>query len=163
MSRPRTTTGIRIDNITAYLTPALALLDQLNDAFGLPYVQPIIRTIQTLIVGVQVWVATQIYTITDKEVQNVKRNKDECFQLVESIHQVLYPFIQLHLKSETLGTGPLWFLRPLESSQKHYTRYTCSFRFSRMGTKSNNSFISLRPTDCSKNAGLDWTTLYRCS
>ncbi|KAJ7166804.1 hypothetical protein C8R46DRAFT_1192123 [Mycena filopes] len=56
----------RVDNITAYLTPALSILDELNDAFGLSYVQPIIKTTQALIVGVQ-----------------------------------------LHLRSETLRTGPL--------------------------------------------------------
>ncbi|KAJ7166836.1 hypothetical protein C8R46DRAFT_1192145 [Mycena filopes] len=91
MPRPHTAAKTRVDNITAYLTPALTLLDELNDAFGLPYVQPIIKTTQALIVGVQ----------------NVKRNKDECFQLVENIHRVLYPIIRLHLKSETLGTPHL--------------------------------------------------------
>ncbi|KAJ7180898.1 hypothetical protein C8R46DRAFT_1211195 [Mycena filopes] len=91
MPHPHTTAKNRVNNITEYLTPALTLLDELNDAFGLPYVQPIIKTTQALITGVQ----------------NVKRNKDECFQLVGSIHQVLYPIIQLHLKSEALSTGPL--------------------------------------------------------
>ncbi|KAJ7184704.1 hypothetical protein C8R46DRAFT_1300024 [Mycena filopes] len=91
MPRPRTVAETRVDNVTAYLTPALTLLNELNDAFGLSYVQPIIKTTQALLVGVQ----------------KVKRNKDECFQLVESIHQILYPIIQLHLKSETLGSGPL--------------------------------------------------------
>ncbi|KAJ7722697.1 P-loop containing nucleoside triphosphate hydrolase protein, partial [Mycena metata] len=38
--------------------------------------------------------------------KKVKRNKDDCFQLVESIHQVLYPVIHLHLKSETAGSLP---------------------------------------------------------
>ncbi|KAJ7159686.1 hypothetical protein C8R46DRAFT_1287162 [Mycena filopes] len=91
MPNPHTAAEIRANNITAYLTPALTLLDSLNDAFGLSYIQPIIKTTQALMVGVQ----------------NVKRNKDECFQLVESIHQILYPIIQLHLKSGTLGTNPL--------------------------------------------------------
>ncbi|KAJ7166866.1 hypothetical protein C8R46DRAFT_1219249 [Mycena filopes] len=91
MPHPHTTIKSRVDSITAYLTPALTLLGELNDAFGLSYVQPIIKTVQALIVGVQ----------------NVKRNKDECFQLVESIHQILYPIIQLHLKSERLGTNSL--------------------------------------------------------
>ncbi|KAJ7181055.1 hypothetical protein C8R46DRAFT_1187284, partial [Mycena filopes] len=86
-----TTTKTRLNSITACLTPALSLLDELNDAFGLPFVQPIIKTTQAILV----------------EVQTVKRNKDECFQLVESIHQVLYPIIQLHLQSEPLGTGSL--------------------------------------------------------
>ncbi|KAJ7181201.1 hypothetical protein C8R46DRAFT_1319993 [Mycena filopes] len=94
MPHLHTTPKSHVDSITTYLTPALTLLDELNDAFGLSYVQPIIKTVQALIVGVQ----------------NVKRNKDECFQLVESIHQILYPIIQLHLKSETLGTNSLVLL-----------------------------------------------------
>ncbi|KAJ7162355.1 hypothetical protein C8R46DRAFT_955323 [Mycena filopes] len=39
--------------------------------------------------------------------QGCRRNKDECFQMVESIHQILYSIIQLHLKFEDLGTRPL--------------------------------------------------------
>ncbi|KAJ7181029.1 hypothetical protein C8R46DRAFT_1187266 [Mycena filopes] len=91
MPHPHTTATTRVNNITAYLTPALTLLDELNDAFGLPYVQPIIKTTQALITGVQ----------------NVKHNKDECFQLVGSIHTILYSIIQLHLKSDAVGTSPL--------------------------------------------------------
>ncbi|KAJ7181058.1 hypothetical protein C8R46DRAFT_1319617 [Mycena filopes] len=91
MPHPHSTIEIRINNITAYLTPALNLLGELNDAFGLPYVQPIIKTTQALITGLQ----------------NVKHNKDECFRLVESIHEILYSIIWLHLKSEAFGTGSL--------------------------------------------------------
>ncbi|KAJ7735033.1 hypothetical protein B0H16DRAFT_135592 [Mycena metata] len=80
----------RIHNLTAYLTPAITLLEELNDAFGPPCIQPIVKTVQALVTGVQ----------------KVKRNKDDCFQLVESIHQVLYPIIHLHLKSETAGSLP---------------------------------------------------------
>ncbi|KAJ7166828.1 hypothetical protein C8R46DRAFT_1034821 [Mycena filopes] len=79
MPHPHTTAEICANNVTAYLTPALTLLDSLNDAFGLSYIQPIIKTTQALVMGVQ----------------TVKQNKDECFQLVESIHQILYPIIQL--------------------------------------------------------------------
>jgi hypothetical protein len=32
----------------------------------------------------------------------VKRNKNECAQLLENIHPVLYAIISLHLKSETV-------------------------------------------------------------
>ncbi|KAJ7181035.1 hypothetical protein C8R46DRAFT_1187272 [Mycena filopes] len=97
MPHPSATAEVRVNNITAYLTPALTLLDELNDAFGLPYVQPIIKTTQALITGVQ----------------NVKHNKDECFQLVGSIHTILYSIVQLHLKSEALGTGPLAVLEAI--------------------------------------------------
>ncbi|KAJ7712080.1 hypothetical protein B0H14DRAFT_3172051 [Mycena olivaceomarginata] len=35
-------------------------------------------------------------------IQNVKRNKDECAQLMENIHPVLYAIINLHLRAETV-------------------------------------------------------------
>jgi hypothetical protein len=38
--------------------------------------------------------------------QNVKKNKDECIQLMEHIHQVLYALVNLHTKSETPGSLP---------------------------------------------------------
>lgn len=38
--------------------------------------------------------------------QNVKKNKDECIQLMEHIHQVLYALVNLHMKSETPGSLP---------------------------------------------------------
>ncbi|KAJ7025126.1 hypothetical protein C8F04DRAFT_1269484 [Mycena alexandri] len=88
MPRQDPATEARIHNLIACLTPALTLLEELNDAFGPPFIQPIIKTVQALIAGVQ----------------NVKRNKDMCFQLVESSHQMLYPIIRLHLKSETIGS-----------------------------------------------------------
>ncbi|KAJ7027219.1 hypothetical protein C8F04DRAFT_1189755 [Mycena alexandri] len=90
MPRQDTVTEARIHNLTACLTPALTLLEGLNDAFGPPFIQAIAKTVQALIAGVQ----------------NIKRNKNECFQLLESIHQVLYPLIHLHLKSETVGSLP---------------------------------------------------------
>ncbi|KAJ7838033.1 hypothetical protein B0H14DRAFT_3141268 [Mycena olivaceomarginata] len=86
MPRQSTVTEIRLNNIKGCLTPALTLLKELNDAFGPPFIQPIANTIECLI----------------DMVQNVKRNKDECAQLVENIHPVLYTIINLHLKAETV-------------------------------------------------------------
>ncbi|KAJ7712271.1 hypothetical protein B0H16DRAFT_1744312 [Mycena metata] len=83
-------TEARIHELTACLIPAVTLLQELNDAFGSSFIQPIVKTVQALIAGVQ----------------EVKRNKDECFQLVEGIHQVLYPIIHLHLKSGNAGSLP---------------------------------------------------------
>ncbi|KAF8207349.1 hypothetical protein K438DRAFT_2013353 [Mycena galopus ATCC 62051] len=87
MPRLPTAIEIRIDNITACLTPALLLLTELNDAFGPPFVQSIANTIQSLI----------------NMVQNVKRNKIECAQLMEPIHQIVYGILNLHVNSETVG------------------------------------------------------------
>ncbi|KAJ7763293.1 hypothetical protein B0H16DRAFT_1804266 [Mycena metata] len=88
MPREDPATEARIHELTACLAPAVTLLEELNNAFGPPFIQPIVKTVQALITGVQ----------------NVKRNKDECFQLVEGIHQVVYPIIHLHLKSDDAGS-----------------------------------------------------------
>ncbi|KAF8207505.1 hypothetical protein K438DRAFT_1755545 [Mycena galopus ATCC 62051] len=88
MPRMPTATEMRLDNITACLTQALPLLTELHDAFGPPFVQPIVNTIQALI----------------KLVQNVKQNKNECAQVMENIHRIVYAIINLHIKSETVGS-----------------------------------------------------------
>ncbi|KAF8166915.1 hypothetical protein K438DRAFT_2064919 [Mycena galopus ATCC 62051] len=72
-----------LDQITTHLTLALPLLKELNDAFGPPFVQPIVNTIQSLI----------------NLVQNVKQNKNECTQLMQNIHHILtlhkiYTFVE---------------------------------------------------------------------
>ncbi|KAJ7889983.1 hypothetical protein B0H13DRAFT_1887836 [Mycena leptocephala] len=43
MPRQNTGADTRLSNITGYLTPALTLLDELNDAFGSSFVQPITK------------------------------------------------------------------------------------------------------------------------
>ncbi|KAF8166941.1 hypothetical protein K438DRAFT_249203 [Mycena galopus ATCC 62051] len=70
------------------LTLVLPLLKELNDAFGPPFVQPIVNTVQSLI----------------NLVQNVKQNKNECVQLMGNIHHILYGIVELHIKSETVGS-----------------------------------------------------------
>ncbi|KAJ7349742.1 hypothetical protein DFH08DRAFT_997021 [Mycena albidolilacea] len=82
MPRQSTATEICLNNIKGCLTPALTLLKELNDAFGPPFIQSIANTIESLID------------------MTVKRNKDECAQLMENIHPVLYAIINLHIKAE---------------------------------------------------------------
>jgi energy-converting hydrogenase Eha subunit F len=47
-------TEARLNTITAYLTPAVKLLDDINDAFGSSFLQPISKTTLSLILEVQV-------------------------------------------------------------------------------------------------------------
>ncbi|KAJ7493994.1 hypothetical protein FB451DRAFT_1491588 [Mycena latifolia] len=75
----------RFNDIIASLSPAIPLLHELQDAFGTPFVQAISNTISSLITAVE----------------TVKRNKNECVQLMENIHGVLYAIIILHITSET--------------------------------------------------------------
>ena len=49
MPREPTVTEIRLENLTACLTPAVTLLNELNDAFAPPFVQPISNTVASLL------------------------------------------------------------------------------------------------------------------
>ncbi|KAJ7828472.1 P-loop containing nucleoside triphosphate hydrolase protein, partial [Mycena olivaceomarginata] len=90
MPRRPTSTGIHLDHLISHLTPTVNLLNELNDLFSSPFIQPIVNTLMTL---------------TDVA-KNVKRNKSECARLLENVHQVLYAIINLHIKSETTGLLP---------------------------------------------------------
>jgi hypothetical protein len=37
-------------------------------------------------------------------IQNVKRNRDECLELMENIHHVLLAIVDVHIKSEPAGS-----------------------------------------------------------
>ncbi|KAJ7495286.1 hypothetical protein FB451DRAFT_1213756 [Mycena latifolia] len=90
MSRQASVADIRLDNTIACLFPAIALLNNLADAFGTPFVPAISNTTLSLITAVQ----------------NVKKNKDDCIQLLEHIYQLLCAIINLHIRSETKGNLP---------------------------------------------------------
>ncbi|KAJ7019755.1 hypothetical protein C8F04DRAFT_1275899 [Mycena alexandri] len=66
------------------------MFDELNKAFAPPFIEAIGKSTEALIDGIQ----------------NLKSNREECFQLVERIHQVVYAIINLHIKSEIVGSPP---------------------------------------------------------
>ncbi|KAJ6470410.1 hypothetical protein C8R45DRAFT_1166016 [Mycena sanguinolenta] len=88
MPREPTVIEICLENLTACLASAVTLLTELNNAFAPQFVQPISNTIESLL----------------KLVQSVKQNKKECAELLENIHQVLFTIIDLHIKSEAVGS-----------------------------------------------------------
>ncbi|KAJ7354283.1 hypothetical protein DFH08DRAFT_984664 [Mycena albidolilacea] len=90
MPRLLAATEFRREDISTSLNLALTLLNELNDAFAPPFMQTICNTAQSLITAVQ----------------NVKRNKDECFKLTENIHEVLHAIINLGINSEPVGSIP---------------------------------------------------------
>ncbi|KAJ7087138.1 hypothetical protein C8R44DRAFT_752313 [Mycena epipterygia] len=88
---PKTTLSeTRTENIVACLTPVIPLLTEFSDAFGTPFIPAIVNTTLSLITLVQ----------------NVKKNKEECIQLMENIHELLYAVVNLHIKSETPSSLP---------------------------------------------------------
>ncbi|KAJ7103887.1 hypothetical protein C8R44DRAFT_858941 [Mycena epipterygia] len=90
MPHPHTVTDICLDSIIACLNLTVTLLNELTGAFGTPFLQAISSTTFSLITSVK----------------NVKRNKEECIQLMENIHRILNAIIDLHIKSETAGSLP---------------------------------------------------------
>ncbi|KAJ7085086.1 hypothetical protein C8R44DRAFT_894013 [Mycena epipterygia] len=83
-------TETRLDNIVACLTPVIPLLNEFSDAFGTPFIPAIINTTLSL---------TTL-------VQNVKKNKEECMQLMENVHELLYAIANIHMKAGTPSSLP---------------------------------------------------------
>ncbi|KAJ7451899.1 hypothetical protein FB451DRAFT_1524454 [Mycena latifolia] len=90
MSPHRTVVEIRLNSIINCLAPVITLLNELSDVFGTPFVPAISNTTLSLMTAVQ----------------NVKKNKEDCVQLLENVYQLLCAIINLHIKSETKGNLP---------------------------------------------------------
>ncbi|KAJ7446964.1 hypothetical protein FB451DRAFT_1188474 [Mycena latifolia] len=90
MSPQPTVADIRLNNTITCLAPVITLLNKLSDAFGTPFVPAISSTTLSLITAVQ----------------NVKKNKEDCSQLLENVYQLLCAIVNLHVKSETKGNLP---------------------------------------------------------
>ncbi|KAJ7837121.1 hypothetical protein B0H13DRAFT_2368342 [Mycena leptocephala] len=84
MPRQTAATEIRINNIIACMNPMLALLSELNDALGPAFIHQIINSTSASITAMQ----------------NAKRHKDECLELMENIHLVLYSIVNMHMKCD---------------------------------------------------------------
>ncbi|KAJ7128554.1 hypothetical protein C8R44DRAFT_732888 [Mycena epipterygia] len=84
------TTETCLVNIVASLTPVIPLLDEFSDAFGTPFIPAIANTTRSLITLVQ----------------NVKKNKEECIQLMENLHELLYAIVNLHMKTRNPSCLP---------------------------------------------------------
>ncbi|KAJ6481012.1 hypothetical protein C8R45DRAFT_932917 [Mycena sanguinolenta] len=81
MPRQSTVTGIQLENLATSLAPTVEVINEINDALAPLFVQAISKTLTSLIKLIQ-----------------------ECAQLLENIHQVLYAIIDLHPKSEAAGS-----------------------------------------------------------
>ncbi|KAJ7482419.1 hypothetical protein FB451DRAFT_1364518 [Mycena latifolia] len=87
-----TVAEIRLNNIITCLAPVITLLNELSDAFGTPFVPAISNTTLSLMTAVQL--------------ANVKKNKEDCIQLLENVYQLLCAIVNLHIKSEIKGDLP---------------------------------------------------------
>ncbi|KAJ6596237.1 hypothetical protein DFH09DRAFT_1407264, partial [Mycena vulgaris] len=76
-------TRSRLDRTITWLTAAVDSLGILCDTFKSPFLQAMCITTRSLL----------------SSVQTVKKNKKECIELMEQIHEVIYVIIDLHVKS----------------------------------------------------------------
>ncbi|KAJ7172916.1 hypothetical protein C8R43DRAFT_1209027 [Mycena crocata] len=79
---------IQLNTLLTCLKPAVALLDELNDTFGTPFLPALSKTMMSLIDA------------------NVRWNRIECLKLMEDTHGLLCAIVDLHIKSEPAGTIP---------------------------------------------------------
>ncbi|KAJ7092892.1 hypothetical protein B0H15DRAFT_929715 [Mycena belliarum] len=77
----------RLKNVTQCLTTAVGTLDSLSDTFGTPFL-PVISATALSLVAV---------------IEKIKRNKDDCANLLENIYQIISAIIELHLRSKPTG------------------------------------------------------------
>ncbi|KAJ7459376.1 hypothetical protein FB451DRAFT_1372067 [Mycena latifolia] len=87
MPVPPTATQIQLNKIVVSLNAAVITLDVISDSMKTAFLQPILNTLHSLLIAVQ----------------TIKRNEDECTQILKRIHELIYAVIWVHLKSDTVG------------------------------------------------------------
>ncbi|KAJ7482615.1 hypothetical protein FB451DRAFT_1442082 [Mycena latifolia] len=87
MPLPPTAAQIRLNSIVTSLSVAVTTLGVVSESLKTPFLQPITNTVHSLLTAVQ----------------TVKRNQDECAQMFEQTHELLYAVIWVHVKSDTGG------------------------------------------------------------
>ncbi|KAJ6550836.1 P-loop containing nucleoside triphosphate hydrolase protein, partial [Mycena vulgaris] len=78
---------IRLKNTVDGVTAAVTTVEQLSNAFDTPFLAPISTITRSILISLQ----------------TVKQNMDQCTQLTEQIHQLLYAIIGLHINSGASG------------------------------------------------------------
>ncbi|KAJ7629260.1 hypothetical protein DFH06DRAFT_1338544 [Mycena polygramma] len=77
----------RLTNTLTWLTAAVGTFAILASSSNLPFVKHISIMARSLLASIE----------------TVHHNKNQCIQLLEQIHTVLYGLIELHIKSDTGG------------------------------------------------------------
>ncbi|KAJ7092228.1 hypothetical protein C8R44DRAFT_750341 [Mycena epipterygia] len=122
---------IGLNSVISCLHPAVALLNQIHDAFGPPFLPAISNTAVALITGVQ----------------NAKKNKKECARLLEDVNVLLHTLIVLFVNAEPVGiptpallvdigkfTHTMHQVHTFVEAQQERNRIHQFFRQSEMGT-----------------------------
>ncbi|KAJ7482585.1 hypothetical protein FB451DRAFT_1364581 [Mycena latifolia] len=88
MPVPLTAAQMRLNKIVTSLNAAVTTLDVISESMKTPFLQPILNTLHSLLTAVQA---------------RFSKNEDECTQMLEQIHELIYAMIWVHLKSDTVG------------------------------------------------------------
>ncbi|KAJ7434558.1 hypothetical protein FB451DRAFT_1109905 [Mycena latifolia] len=78
---------IHLENIITCLNGAVTTVELVSKNLNTPFLEPIVNTVCSLLTAAQ----------------TIKKNKEECVEMLEKIHQLLYAIIQVHLTSNTVG------------------------------------------------------------
>ncbi|KAJ7469149.1 hypothetical protein FB451DRAFT_1479022 [Mycena latifolia] len=89
MPVPPTATHIRLNKVVTSMNAAVTTLGVISESMETPFLQPILNTLHSV--------------DSCAACQTVQRNKDECTQMLEQIHELIYAIIWVHLKSDTAG------------------------------------------------------------
>ncbi|KAJ7469030.1 hypothetical protein FB451DRAFT_368730 [Mycena latifolia] len=81
---------LRFNNICTSLRAIVTTLDMLSENLKTPFLEPTSNIMGSLLAAVE----------------TVKRNHDDCTQMLEKIHELLYAIIHVHIKSDTEGDLP---------------------------------------------------------
>ncbi|KAJ7457742.1 hypothetical protein FB451DRAFT_1183060 [Mycena latifolia] len=81
---------IRFNHVATALNAAVTTLGTLSEGLKASSLEPILNVMQALLMAVQ----------------TVKRHQDDCAQMLEQIHKLLYAIIHVHIKSDTGGELP---------------------------------------------------------
>ncbi|KAJ7436697.1 hypothetical protein FB451DRAFT_1453744 [Mycena latifolia] len=87
MPRKTSIAQMRFKNTVLRLDDAVTTLEVVSDNLGTSFLKPISNTARSLM----------------RTVQTVRRNKDDCTDMLEKIHRLLYEIIRLHITSNTGG------------------------------------------------------------
>ncbi|KAJ7448573.1 hypothetical protein FB451DRAFT_1375348 [Mycena latifolia] len=87
MPQPPNISQIRLNTITICLTAAVSTLEIASDSLNTPYLKPISNMARSLVTAMQ----------------TIRQKKNECTQLMERIHELLYAIIGLHINSNIDG------------------------------------------------------------
>jgi hypothetical protein len=94
---------LRLENIVTCLNGAVTTVELVSKNLKTPFLEPIVNTVCSLLNAAQVIICDPDITVVTEWSQTIKQNKEECVEMLEKIHQVLYAIIRVHMTSNTGG------------------------------------------------------------